>query len=113
MFSDILKNLRKSNGVKQEELGKICGVAPNTISSWENGITQPPLETIKVIAEYFKVSTDYLLGYNQEDMERIKRLKMALKEAGLFNGDDDMTLEDLESAMKIVAVLKERKEKKN
>lgn len=106
MFGEKLRELRKNKNLSQEELGKICGVAKNTISYWEKNLTQPSFEIVKEIAKYFNVSADYLLGI---DLDKLEKLKVALKEAGLFNGEDDMTMEDFERAMKIAIMLKEQK----
>ena len=102
-----MKNLRKIKNVSQEILGNHLGVTSNAIYSWEANRTQPSIEMIVKIAEYFEVSTDYLLGLNQEDAENIEKLKIALKEAGLMFGED-LTKEELEKALKIVEMLKEK-----
>lgn len=64
---------------------------------------------MKEIAKYFNVSADYLLGI---DLDNLERLKVALKEAGIFNGEDDMTMEDFQNAMKIAIMLKEQKKQR-
>lgn len=62
------------------------------------------------IAQYFGVTIDYLLNFTQDDMDNIERLKQALKQAGMWDYSiDDMSREDFEKAMKIVAMLKEKK----
>jgi len=61
-----LKELREARKINQKELGEIFGVAQNTISNWENGTREPDNETIIKLAEYFNVSTDFLLyGFNK------------------------------------------------
>lgn len=102
-----MKILREESKLSQESLGNVFDVSKGTISSWESGRTQPPIETITSIAKYFGVTTDYLLGFNQDDIDRIERLKTTLKEAGMWNEElNDMTQEDFEKAMQIVAMLK-------
>ena len=81
--------------------------------SVKNTSEQPPIETITQISKYFNVSADYLLGLNQDDLDKIERLKACLKEMGLFNGNDDMTKEDFEKALKIVEMMKEKKDTNN
>lgn len=65
-FGQILKELRNIHGVTGEELGKAISVSRNAISNWENNRRTPDSNMIKDIANYFNVSTDYLLGYSQE-----------------------------------------------
>lgn len=59
-----LKELRMRKGVTQLEFSKDMGVAASTVGMWEQGRNEPDAETLKSIARYFNVSTDYLLGYN-------------------------------------------------
>lgn len=103
-----MKELRKNKNISQEELGNVCGVAKNTVSCWEKNINQPSIEIITKLADYFDVTTDYLLGFNQDDIDKIKKLKIALKEAGMMIGDD-LTKEELQKALDIVEMLKEKK----
>ena len=111
MFGYRLKELRKEKKLKQEDIAEICDVASQTISNWENNITQPPFEVVKKIAEYFGVTIDYLLNFTQDDVDNIEKLKQALKQAGMWDYSiDDMSREDFEKAMKIVAMLKEKKD---
>ncbi len=63
-----LSELRKENGLSQKDFGKIIGAAQNTVSQWENGSREPDNETITRIANFFNVSTDYLLGKNTDEV---------------------------------------------
>lgn len=102
-----MKELRKERNLTQEDISKVSGVAKQTISNWENNITQPPIETITKLAKYFSVTTDYLLGLNQDDLDKIERLKIACQEAGLMAGQD-FTLEEFEKAMLVVNTLRDK-----
>lgn len=61
-FGERLKELRTEKNLNQTELAKIFHTSQRTISSWETGYRQPDYETLVQIADYFGVSTDYLLG---------------------------------------------------
>lgn len=61
-FGDILSELRKDKGLKQADLAKILFVSPGTISNYENNTHYPDVEKLMEIANYFHVTTDYLLG---------------------------------------------------
>ncbi len=54
--------LRKERGLKQSEIGEILGVSRGAISFYENGDREPSAKFILRAAEYFCVSTDWLLG---------------------------------------------------
>lgn len=63
---NIIKQLRKEKGLTQEELGKIINVQKSAISKYETGRATPDLETIKILANFFNVTIDYLLDNNIE-----------------------------------------------
>lgn len=61
-FGDIFSELRKDKGLKQADLAKILFVSPGTISNYENNTHYPDVDKLIQIANYFHVTTDYLLG---------------------------------------------------
>lgn len=63
MFGERLKELRIKFGLKQYELAEILDVSQSTIGMYENDQRTPPSESIVKLAEYFNVTTDYLLGF--------------------------------------------------
>lgn len=62
IFSERLKELRKSNGLSQKQLAVILQTTNSSVSDWERGRTEPHLNLVVQIADYFGVSCDYLLG---------------------------------------------------
>ncbi|MEX0417893.1 helix-turn-helix domain-containing protein [Bacillus sp. C30] len=62
MIGDTIKKLRKENKLTQEQLGEAIGVSKMAISYFEKGKKAPGRESIRKIADYFHVTTDYLLG---------------------------------------------------
>ena len=108
MFGDRLRELRKNCKMTQETLGEKLGVSKNAISYWESGDTQPSIEIIVKLADIFKVSTDYLLGIQLDNLPEIDKIKKILKEAGMMAGDD-LTKEELEKALKIVEMMRDKK----
>lgn len=61
-FPQRLKELRMAKKVTQEELGQHLGFRDSTISQYESGSREPDYDTLLKIAEFFGVTTDYLLG---------------------------------------------------
>lgn len=57
-----LAELRHNKNITQQELAKVVGVSFQTISKWENRSTMPDIAYLPVLAEYFKVSIDQLMG---------------------------------------------------
>lgn len=62
IFQNILKSLRNTQGLTQEELAKQLKISRSTIGMYENGAREPDFETLELIADYFNVDIDYLLG---------------------------------------------------
>lgn len=71
-FQNVLKSLRKSNGLTQDELAKALKVSRSTIGMYENGSREPDYETLESIADYFNVDIDYLLGRTLKTTKIIK-----------------------------------------
>lgn len=65
-FSNRLISLRKERGLTQEDLAKLINKKRSTVSGYETEGKEPDLETICFFAQYFGVSTDYLLGHSDE-----------------------------------------------
>ena len=61
-FAERLKELRTERDVGQVELADKLGVSKAIISMWENGLREPKLSNLILLAEYFGVSIDYLAG---------------------------------------------------
>ena len=62
LFCERLKELRIEHELSQAELAKKINVSDGTICFWENGVNEPKMTYIIHLAEYFNVTTDYLLG---------------------------------------------------
>ena len=63
-----IMELRKKNGLSQEELADKVGVARQTISKWELGETSPDLKQSKELSKIFKVSLDELTDNDIKDI---------------------------------------------
>ncbi len=61
-FGELLAELRKDKGLSQRELGHIIHVSVGTISNYETGVHFPDVEKLISLADFFEVTTDYLLG---------------------------------------------------
>jgi len=69
MFGIRIKNLRQSKEMNQVQLAKKLGVKKQTVSNWENDNIMPSVDTLVRIADFFHVSTDYLLGRTIQEPE--------------------------------------------
>lgn len=57
-----LKIIRENKGISQMQVYKDIGIHNKTLSGYERGVSEPDLQTLFLLATYYKVSTDYLLG---------------------------------------------------
>jgi len=57
-----LRELRKQHNYKQTDLSKILSVSQQTISSFENGETEPSIDLLIKLSQHFNVTVDFLLG---------------------------------------------------
>jgi transcriptional regulator with XRE-family HTH domain len=82
-FGSRLKEVRLERGLRQEDIGNIVHVGKSTVSQWENNIHVPDIETIRKIASYLNVSTDYLLGLSD--------IKTPIETIAAHRSDDPMS----------------------
>lgn len=62
VLGDRLRKLREKRELSQYELARRLGIARTTYQGYEMGAREPDYETLQKIADFFDVSTDYLLG---------------------------------------------------
>jgi len=107
---DRLKELRIEKKATQREIAEFLGITYQAYSNYEKGTREPSHETLLLLADYFNVTTDYLLGRVEkpgETEEDDGDVKVAL-----FGGDGEVTDEMWEDVMQFVEFVKERQRKK-
>lgn len=62
IIAKILINLRELNFLTQTDITKHLHLSPSTISHYEKGLTVPPTEVVYRLADFYNVTTDYILG---------------------------------------------------
>lgn len=65
-----IKEIRESLGLKQRQVAFDLGLTPVVYCRYENGIRKPDPETLIIIADYFGVSVDALLGHMDTDTKK-------------------------------------------
>ncbi|OUB92492.1 MULTISPECIES: helix-turn-helix domain-containing protein [Bacillus cereus group] len=74
-FGLILKKLRKSQGLTQEQLSHKLNLSRSQIKNWETNRYEPDIETLIIIASFFNVSVDTLIGFESKfDGEPLQEL---------------------------------------
>ena len=62
-FGDILRELLDDRDITQKQLATELNIAPTTLGNYFRNDREPDFDTLKLLAKYFNVSTDYLLDY--------------------------------------------------
>ena len=65
-FSNNLKILRKKNKLTQEDLASCLNLSSKTISSWEKGRSEPKIDMLLKLSDYFNVTLDALIKGMEE-----------------------------------------------
>ena len=66
IFGERVYLLRKQAGLSQKQLGVVLGLSNKAICTMEGGSRGTTIERLVMLAEYFHVSTDYLLGITED-----------------------------------------------
>ena len=98
-FGKKLMLLRKDKKITQKQLSEFLGVGIANITRYESGSTQPAPQTIVAIANFFGVSTDYLLKDDQDfvSIENKQILSLAHKIDKLSSDDQSFLVEMIQN----------------
>ncbi len=69
-FAERLNDLIFEKGLQQNQLAEATGLTETSISQYARGITQPTIKSLVALADYFKCSTDFLLGDTDANSEK-------------------------------------------
>lgn len=107
-----LRFLRNEKGESLEKIAKFLNVTIQTISNYETEKRDMTPDTILKLSEYFKVSTDYLLGKSDiRNPEKVDENKLNVAFSSGFDGLND-TNKNIISAT-IAGLLAKQKEEEN
>ena len=73
-LNENIKKLRIVRGLNQVEFAKILCVTKQCVSNWENDNVVPSIDMLCKIADFFEVSTDYLLGRSERRVIEVSSL---------------------------------------
>lgn len=88
-----IRQLRLQSGLNQVEFARKMNVSKQCVSNWENDNVIPSIEMLIRIADFFRVSTDYLLGRAEENLinadglteEQSSHVRMIIKDFCILN----------------------------
>jgi transcriptional regulator with XRE-family HTH domain len=90
-LGDKIRALSEERCLTQRELAAALGMAPSTLGNYIRNTREADYETVKLFADYFGVSIDYLLGYqpkvtegqNEDELLRVYR-SLSVEQQSLF-----------------------------
>ena len=106
-----IAELRKKANITQDRFSQIIGVARSTLAMYETDKSEPDFNTLQKIADYFGVTTDYLLGREQP----VEKQKISVPEkykdvmVAFQDGAENLTQEDIDDVVKFIEFLKNKK----
>ncbi len=78
-----LRTLRMSKGISQQQLADVIGTSQQSINKYENHNVEPDISTLIMLADYFQVSVDYLIGHVIRDIDCQSKLELDKDESCL------------------------------
>lgn len=128
-FSTKIKALRKEHKKTQQNIADLLNIRRSTYGEYERGKILPPMDKMKILADYFGVSVDYLIGisgkneteFSDELIDVSGQLKSALKHLKsnqelMFDGkplEDEsrkLIIQSLENGIKMTKIIQKGKE---
>lgn len=79
-FGERLQTLRKSKGLSQKQVADAVGISASVISNYESSERTPSLENLIALAGFYRCSTDYLLGIEKIDSNKVVDVSMLTDE---------------------------------
>ena len=104
-----IAELRKKRNMSQKQFSKLLNVAQNTISQWETGQRDIDSTTLIKIAEFFNVSTDYLLCLTDMPLPPTQEKTPSYQEE-VLRDIEDITPEMASEVRQFINYLKHKKE---
>lgn len=77
-----LKMLRERLGLSQEKLAQQTGLTSRRIFSYEKEAIEPDIQTLSILADFFGVSIDFLVGRDKESQRKLYRVTLQLSKLG-------------------------------
>lgn len=112
MIKKRLKELRTEKKLFQKDIAALLDIALTTYASYEQGLTNPPYDSLVALANFYNVSSDYLLGltdipYNQDELDFFNELKekdidQLIREYNLTLGDEALDEKEERILIKLI-----------
>lgn len=101
MLATQLKKLRVDKNFTQSDMANVLGITQQAVARWENGKSEPDVTTLGWLANFFHVTTDYLLGRESESVSEMTR-----EERRLLTDYNSLTAEGKQTLLNVLSGLK-------
>ncbi len=92
-LAENIRAFRRQRSLTQAQLAEALGVTVGAVYKWENGLSQPELDMLVALADFFDASVDALLGYEMKDnrlhaaAERLRQYRFDKDRGGLAEAE--------------------------
>lgn len=113
----ILRQLRKDAKRTQQQMADVLGITQQAYAAYENDKSSPPKDVLEKIADFFGVTTDYLLGREGNTPTASSNSSLVIPEKyrdvliACNEGADDLTQEDIDAIVRFIEFTKNSKKK--
>lgn len=80
VLGDRLRAAREKKGLSQIEVFRRIKINNKTLSRYENGGTEPDIDTLKLLAELYDVSINYLTGFDEDERKEKTKEELIIEE---------------------------------
>jgi len=94
LIGEKIRELRRRDGRKQDDLANALGVTCQAVSRWESGVGYPDMEMIPAIANYFGVTIDEMFGYHGDREKRIDELVSEIDHMNFQNNGVNVNIDE-------------------
>ena len=114
MFYDVFLELCKEKGISPSAAAEACGISRSTISTWKTKGYAPRIDKLNQIADYFGVTTDYLLGQsdaqtspaNDEMAEMLEDIRRNPELRTLFSISKNATPDEVRQYIRLIKAIR-------
>lgn len=89
MIGKRLKKIRENRKISQEEIANVLGIKKITYFKYESGEINIPIPKLIELARYFETTPNYLLGFNEIEIQERNRRNEIYKERPLFKDQEE------------------------
>jgi transcriptional regulator with XRE-family HTH domain len=116
---EIFEQLLQKHGLTPYKVSKDTGLSQTLFSNWKSGRSTPKQDKLQIIADYFGVTIEYLMGkeeseetvyyLNEETRERLQALKVNEKLRILFDASRKLEPSDIDFVLEMVERMKKER----